>query len=151
MKKIIDLFNKYRELVVYIVFGVLTTVVNLITFYSLESITDVSYLINNAIAWVAGVIFAFITNKIFVFRSKSWKLSVAGKEAVEFLSARIFSFGVEELGLWLLVDIIGLASFSMVIFGFDITGELIAKVILAIVVVIMNYVFSKLIIFKKKN
>lgn len=151
MKKVIDLFKKHRELIVYLIFGVLTTAVNLATFYAMESLTDISYLINNAVAWVVGVVFAFVTNKIFVFESKSWNPSVAGKEAVEFLGARLFSFGVEELGLWLLVDIIGLASFSMVIFGFNISGELIAKVILAIVVVIMNYVFSKLIIFKKKN
>lgn len=151
MKKVIDLFKKHRELIVYLIFGVLTTAVNLATFYAMESLTDISYLINNAVAWVVGVVFAFVTNKIFVFESKSWKPSVAGKEAVEFLGARLFSFGVEEVGLWLLVDIIGLASFSKVIFGFDISGELIAKVILAIVVVILNYVFSKLIIFKKKS
>lgn len=151
MKKVIDLFKKHRELIVYLIFGVLTTAVNLATFYAMESLTDISYLINNAVAWVVGVVFAFVTNKIFVFESKSWKPSVAGKEAVEFLGARLFSFGVEEVGLWLLVDLIGLASFSKVIFGFDISGELIAKVILAIVVVILNYVFSKLIIFKKKS
>ncbi len=151
MKKILDLFNKYRELIVYLIFGVLTTAVNLATFYAMESLTGISYLINNAIAWVVGVIFAFITNKIFVFRSKSWKPSVAGKEAIEFLGARIFSFGVEEAGLWLLVDVVGLASFSKVIIGFTVTGELIAKIILAVIVVILNYVFSKLVIFKKKS
>jgi putative flippase GtrA len=151
MKKVIDLFKKHRELIVYLIFGVLTTAVNLATFYAMESLTDISYLINNAVAWVVGVVFAFVTNKIFVFESKSWKPSVAGKEAVEFLGARLFSFGVEEVGLWLLVDIIGLASFTKTILGFNISGELISKVILAIVVVILNYVFSKLIIFKKKS
>jgi putative flippase GtrA len=151
MKKVIDLFKKHRELIVYLIFGVLTTAVNLATFYAMESLTDISYLINNAVAWVVGVVFAFVTNKIFVFESKSWKPSVAGKEAVEFLGARLFSFGVEEVGLWLLVDLIGLSSFTKTILGFNISGELISKVILAIVVVILNYVFSKLIIFKKKS
>lgn len=151
MKKILDLFNKHREIIVYLIFGVLTTAVNLATFYALERFTDISYLINNAFAWVVGVIFAFITNKIFVFRSTSWKPSVAGKEALEFLGARLFSFGVEEAGLWLLVDFIGLASFSKIIFGFLVTGELVAKVILAVIVVILNYVFSKLVIFRKKS
>ena len=151
MSKILGLLNKHREIIVYLIFGVLTTAVNLATFYLMETVTDISYLINNGIAWVVGVIFAFVTNKIFVFQSKSWKPSVAGKEAAEFLGARLFSFGVEEVGLWLLVDIIGLASFSKVIFGFAISGELIAKVILAIVVVILNYIFSKLVIFKKKS
>ena len=151
MKKIIDLLKKYRELIVYLIFGVLTTAVNLLTFYALESITDISYLINNAIAWVAGVVFAFVTNKLFVFRSKSWKPSVAGKEAVEFVSARLLSFGVEEAGMWLMVDILGFSAFSKILLGFTITGELIAKIILAVIVVIMNYVFSKLIIFKKKS
>lgn len=151
MKKIFDLFDKHREIIVYLIFGVLTTAVNLATFYAMENITDISYLVNNAVAWVVGVIFAFVTNKIFVFRSKSWKPSVAVKEGIEFLGARLFSFGVEEIGLWLLVDIIGLSSFSKVVFGFELSGELISKVILAIVVVILNYIFSKLVIFKKKS
>lgn len=151
MSKILGLLNKHREILVYLIFGVLTTAVNLATFYLMETVTDISYLINNGIAWVVGVIFAFVTNKIFVFRSKSWKPSVAGKEAIEFLGARLFSFGVEEVGLWLLVDVAGLASFSQEILGFNISGELISKIILAIVVVILNYVFSKLVIFKKKT
>lgn len=150
MNKITNLLNKYKEIIVYLIFGALTTTVNLATFYIMENATDISYLINNAIAWVVGVIFAFITNKIFVFRSTSWNIRKVGKEAVEFLGARLFSFAVEEIGLWLLVDIARMSEFSKVIFGFNITGELIAKVILAVIVVILNYIFSKFFIFKKK-
>lgn len=150
MNKITNLLNKYKEIIVYLIFGALTTAVNLATFYIMENATDISYLINNAIAWVVGVIFAFITNKIFVFRSTSWNIRKVGKEAVEFLGARLFSFAVEEIGLWLLVDIARMSEFSKVIFGFNITGELIAKVILAVIVVILNYIFSKFFIFKKK-
>jgi putative flippase GtrA len=70
-------------------------------------------------------------------------------EGGEFLLARVFSFLVEEAGLWLLVDILGFDSFSFKIIGITITGALIAKVILAVVVIILNYFFSKFIIFKK--
>ena len=74
MTKIKDLIVKYRELLLYLIFGVLTTLVNFLTYWIFTKILgEELYLINNAIAWVVGVIFAFVTNKLFVFESKSWK------------------------------------------------------------------------------
>lgn len=151
MTKIKDLIVKYRELLLYLIFGVLTTLVNLVTFWLFTGILgEELYLINNAIAWVVGVIFAFITNKLFVFESKSWNSKIAGKEFIEFVGARLFSFGVEEGGMWLFVDVLGFGEKSLTLFGFTITGQIIAKLVLAVVVVILNYFFSKFIIFKRK-
>lgn len=154
MNKIKELYQKYKEVIVYIIFGALTTFVNLAVFYVLELLfgnETTSYLYNNAIAWIAAVIFAYVTNKLFVFNSRSWKMSVISKEILEFLGARIFSFAVEEAGLWLFVDILSFGNLSFNLLGFDITGGLIAKIVLAVIVVILNYFFSKFIIFKSKK
>lgn len=151
MTKIKELIIKYRELLLYLIFGVLTTLVNFLSFWIFTKILgEELYLINNAIAWVVGVIFAFVTNKLFVFESKSWKTKTAGKELVEFVGARLFSFGVEEGGMWLFVDLFGFGEKSLTLFGFTITGQIIAKLALAVIVVILNYFFSKFIIFKRK-
>ena len=98
---------------------------------------DSCYLDANTIAWVAGVIFAFITNKLWVFESKSWKPAVALKEFVSFTGARIFSFVIETLMMFVFVSIMSL-------------DEMLSKLIVGVVVIILNYIFSKLFIFKKK-
>ncbi len=152
MNKIKELVIKYKEIVLYAVFGVVTTIANLLAFLLSDFILGQDlYLVSNAIAWIVGVIVAFVTNKLWVFNSKSWKLKVFLKEFSEFVGARIFSFGVEEAGMWLFVDVIGFDEKSLNIFGFVITGIWIAKVLLSVIVVIMNYFFSKFIIFKKKK
>lgn len=152
MNKIKELFIKYKELIVYVVFGVLTTVVNFVVFWIFSKILgDDLYLVNNAVAWVISVIFAYVTNKLWVFDSKSWALKIVAKEVVEFVAARLFSFGVEEGGLLLFVNVLGFDEYSVTLFGFEITGQLIAKVILAVIVVILNYFFSKFVIFAKKK
>ena len=108
-------------------------------------------LINNAIAWIAGVVTAFVTNKLYVFNSKSWKPKIAIKEFAEFTGARLFSFVFEEVGMWIFVTVLHFSDKSLSVLAFDISGQLIAKILLSIVVVAMNYFFSKFIIFKKKK
>lgn len=159
--KIIDKFFT-KEIVTYIIFGILTTAVNLLTFYIFKKIFisvgwngifneivpenskivelfsgGSDYLDANLIAWVVGVIFAFVTNKLFVFESKSWKPAVAGKEFAGFVGARVFSLGVEMLGMFVMVTLLT-------------WNEFIAKIIVGIAVIILNYIFSKLLIFKNK-
>ena len=152
LKKIKILATKYKELILYVVFGVLTTLVNFAVFWIFTKILGENlYLFNNAVAWVAGVIFAFVTNKLFVFESKKWNTKTIGKELPEFVGARLFSFGVEEGGMWLFVDALGFGEKSLTLLGFTITGQIIAKIALAVIVVILNYFFSKFIIFKKKK
>ena len=95
MTKIKELFFKYKELIVYLIYGVLATVVNFFAFWCFTKLFgEDAYLLNNALSWVVSVIFAFVSNKIFVFESKSWAFKTAGKEFIEFVGARLFSFGV---------------------------------------------------------
>ena len=149
--KIKELIIKYKELIIYVLFGVLTTVVNLSVFALFSLILgDERYLITNVIAWFAAVVFAFITNKIWVFESKSWNARVLAKEVPSFFSARIFSFIFEEAGLFFLVDILSMGELSVKILSFEISGELIAKAIVGVLVVVINYVFSQLVVFRKK-
>ena len=152
MNVIKDILKKYKEPILYVLFGGFTTVVNFLVFYLMNRAAgEEFYLVNNIIAWLAAVIFAYITNKLWVFESKSLAVKTVFKELAEFFSARIFSLGVEEGGLWLFVDKLGFDSFSFSVFGFEVTGKLIAKLVLAVIVVILNYFFSKFIIFKKNK
>ncbi len=152
MTKIKELFFKYKELIVYLIYGVLATVVNFFAFWCFTKLFgEDAYLLNNALSWVVSVIFAFVSNKIFVFESKSWAFKTAGKEFIEFVGARLFSFGVEEGGMWLFIDLLGLGDNGITFFNISISGQIIVKIILSVIVVIINYVFSKFIIFKNKN
>lgn len=146
------LFNKYKELISYVFFGVLATVVNLVSFKIFDAILGENlYLITNVVSWLITVIFAYFTNKLWVFESKSWKANVVVKELIGFFGARIFSLVVEEAGLWLMIDLCHMGNISWNILGFGINGNMIAKIIMQVVVVILNYVFSKLVIFKHKK
>ena len=152
MKTITTIFIKYKELITYIIFGVLTTLVNFFAFWLFTKILGENlYLVNNAIAWVVGVIFAYVTNKLFVFESKSWNLKLVTKEITGFLGARIFSFLVEEGGMFLFISVLGLGEKSLELLGFTITGQFIVKLLLAVIVVVLNYVFSKFFIFRKQE
>lgn len=131
-----------RETILYVVFGVLTTVVSYVVglacYYTLPLESALLNVISNCISWVAAVVFAFITNKIFVFESKSWAASVLLHEIPTFLSARLLSLGVELLGMWLLVDCAHIP-------------YAISKILMNVLVILINYVLSKLVIFKKKT
>ncbi|HIU69206.1 MAG TPA: GtrA family protein [Candidatus Scubalenecus merdavium] len=146
------LFLKYKELISYVFFGVLATIVSILSFKLFDVLLGPDlYLLSNVISWIITVIFAYFTNKIWVFESKSWKANVLVKEIVSFFGARVFSLVVEEAGLWLMIDQMDMGGISWDILTFSISGNMIAKIIMQVVVVILNYVFSKLIIFKKKK
>ncbi len=146
------LFNKYKELINYVFFGVLATIVSIGSFKIFDVILgEHLYMISNVISWIITVIFAYFTNKLWVFQSKSWKPNVVVRELIGFFGARLFSLGVEELGLWLMIDKMNIGTIGFEILDFDVNGNLIAKVIMQVVIVILNYIFSKLIIFKKKD
>ena len=152
MKTIKNLIIEYKELIIYVIFGVCTTLVNFLTYKLFNVILgEKFYLVSNIVAWFVSVVFAYVSNKLFVFESKSWELKLVLKEVSSFFAARVFSFLVEEAGLFLLVDIVGMKDFSFEIFGFALSGNMISKVALAVVVVVMNYFFSKFVIFRKKD
>ena len=123
-----NLFNKYKEVISYLFFGVMTTLVNFVSFWAFNKILGESlYLISNVIAWVISVVFAYVTNKLWVFESKSWKFRVLLKEVPEFFAARVFSLCVEECGLWLLVDKLGYVSFHFCYLNLKLQVSLLQK------------------------
>ena len=150
MDKIKKILN--RETVLYIIFGVATTVVNYVVFYLLYNVlwNQSHSLAANAAAFVAAVIFAFVVNKLFVFESKSWSMNTLKREIPSFLAARIGSFGIEEAGLFLCEKVLKLGGVIAITLGGVVLDWItVVKVALAFVVVALNYVFCKLFIFKK--
>ena len=150
MDKLKKLLN--RETILYIVFGVATTVVNYIVFHLLYNVLwhQNHSLAANAAAFVAAVIFAFVVNKLFVFESRSWDATTLKREIPSFLGARIGSFGIEEAGLFLAEKVFKLGGVIAITLGgtaFD--WITVVKIALAFVVVALNYVFCKLFVFKK--
>ena len=148
-EKLMSLIEKVvsKEVFNYLLFGVMTTIVNMIVFKIFKDRMDV--LIANVIAWVAAVIFAFVTNKLFVFESKSWALKVLAKEIPSFTGARVLTLGIEELGLFVMINLLHLE--KVLTIPSVVSGEMVIKLIIAVVVVVLNYIFSKLIIFRKKE
>ena len=150
MDKIKKLLN--RETVLYIIFGVATTAVNYVVFHLLYNVLwhQRNSLTANAAAFVAAVIFAFVGNKLFVFESRSWNADTLKREIPSFLAARIGSFGIEEAGLFLAEKVLKLGGIIAVTVGsLSLDWITVIKVALAFVVVALNYVFCKLIVFKK--
>lgn len=121
-----------KELFWYVVFGTLTTIVNIVVYFALEYI-GVNYIISNIIAWFLSVLFAYVTNRIWVFESKSPDIL---KEMVLFFSGRIFSGVLDTALLYLFVDILTL-------------GNTFSKIAVEIIITILNYLLSKLIVFKE--
>ena len=142
MRKI---FN--RELLVYFICGWLAVFVNYGVFWlALRILGNDRVLLVNVIAFVVATVFAFCTNKLLVFQTKGRGMQAAMRELVLFFAARITSFGVEELGLWICKDYLHAGRYTL----FGLNGILISKVVLLGVSAIMNYLFSKFVIFKKK-
>ncbi|MGO3913805.1 GtrA family protein [Enterococcus viikkiensis] len=124
------------EVFVYLFFGGLATVVNIVTFAFAYQIFHFNWPISNAISWICSVLFAFVTNKLWVFQSKTVGFKALTWEFSKFLFARILSFGMDMACMYLFIDMLH-------------TGNLVAKLITQIVVVVANYIFSKVFIFKK--
>ncbi len=141
------IFNILKnETGVYLFYGVLTTVVNYLSFTLGVYFLGYNHiLIVNTISFVLATVFAYVTNKLFVFKSKSWKWSSLKVEILSFFSARIFSYFFEQFGLYLSADIFHLEKY--LILGFD--GVFITKIGLSFAVVILNWGVSKFFIFKK--
>ena len=139
-----------REAASYIFFGVLTTLVNIVVYKAANAALGKDlYLVGNVIAWVIAVAFAYVTNKLWVFESKSWERRLVARELRQFVAARLFSLGVEELGLYVMIDLLAFGGFKWIILGYPLSGEDLAKYVMQAVVILLNYVFSKLLIFRK--
>ena len=159
--------KKFQELFWYFVFGVLTTLVNLVTFALLDKLINAKWpvkvfkwdfdlfdLFINVIAWVVAIVFAYVTNKLFVFHTKGNVL----KEFISFVVARLFTFFAFELGLFSLSIMVMENALNMPkddlflsFLSFDVTNKYLVKLFIAVFVVVANYIFSKLFIFKKEK
>ena len=133
MKKI---WQTYQEYIVYLIFGVLTTLVNYAIYFICRDYFAIHYSVSNVIAFAIAVIFAFITNKLFVFHSSNIKLNYVYKEFISFVSLRIVSMLVETLLLVVFVELLKVDDGLM-------------KIIVSIGTIVLNYVFSKWITFRK--
>ncbi len=146
------LYKRSRIAILMCVSGTLTTLANIVTFVVCTDLFgDEHYVFNNAAAWFVCMVVAFVTNKLWVFSSKSWKLNVAGKEFIEFAIARLISFAFEEIGLILFVNFSRFGQSSFSFFGYQMTSQVIIKLILSVGVVISNYLVSKYWVFKVNN
>lgn len=144
MKKIKELVLRYREIISYLFFGGLTTVVSWGSYALFERLFNLSINASNLLSWILAVAFAYVTNKIFVFQSKEKTAKGLFKEIGLFLSSRVFSGLVEIVGVPLLVW----CGLNQTIFGIE---GMVSKIVVSIVVVILNYILSKLLIFKTKK
>lgn len=137
MKIILELAKKYRSFILYAVFGVFTTIVNLVVYHLCYYEAGMSNLLSNVFAWVMAVTFAYLTNKSWVFESKSWSWSVLRVEVPAFVSCRLATGFMDLAIMYFSVDILGWHAMLM-------------KFLSNVLVILLNYVFSKLVIFKKR-
>ena len=136
MEKLKALLVRYRDVIVYLVFGVLTTAVNYIVYLPCYNILGLSGSASNAIAWLGAVAFAYLTNKPFVFRSFDWSAKTVIPELTKFVGCRVGSGVLETAIIFLTVDWLGWNGNVM-------------KLLTSILVVVLNYIGSKLLVFKK--
>jgi len=136
IQSILLLFKKHRETISYLFFGGLTTLVNWVVYFPLTQWLGFSASLSTLIAWIVAVLFAFLTNKPFVFHSHDWSWKVTGPEFVKFVGCRAGTGFAEFLLMLITVDIL-------------MWNNLIMKILVSILVVILNYVGSKLLVFRK--
>ena len=132
------LLEKYWDVLTYLFFGVLTTAVNYSVYLPCYNWLHWSAGLSNVLAWVVAVAFAFVTNKPYVFKSHDWSKAVVLPELSKFVGCRIASGVLETAAVWLFVDLLHR------------NGNWV-KIIISVLVVILNYIFSKWIVFKKKE
>ena len=136
VQKVRQLVEKYWDILSYLFFGVLTTVVNYVVYLPCYNTLGLSAVVSNGIAWAVAVAFAYLTNKPFVFKSNDWSAKTVIPELSKFVGCRVGSGLAESLILLVAVDLLGW------------NGNL-WKLLTNVLVVILNYIGSKLLVFKK--
>lgn len=132
--KIVIIFNKYKEVILYLIFGVLTTAVNILIYALFARIISLNIFFANVIAWILSVLFAYLTNRKYVFKSKNQgKL----KEVISFYICRLLTFAFDMLLMYILIFIMTL-------------DDMISKILVNVIVIILNYIFSKSVVFNQE-
>jgi len=134
ISKIKDLMIKYKSIIAYLIVGGMTTLVNFVVYYFDLLVLDMPYKLNICVAWVAAVVFAYFPNKYIVFESKEKGKGIG--EFIKFVGSRITTLLFELVAMFLFIDIINIP-------------EAISKVVVAVFIVILNYILSKLVVFRK--
>lgn len=134
INNLIKLYKKYEETIMYLIMGALTTIVNIVSYYIFTRLFKIDYQVSNVMSWVVAVLFAFITNKIYVFKSKGDIKS----EFIEFIKYRVGTLVLEVILFKVMLDMLNI-------------NDLIVKIVINIIVIVLNYIFSKLFIFKEKK
>lgn len=137
MEKFKELYIKYKEIILYVIFGGLTTVINY-AIYALMVLLKIDIYTSNITAWIGAVLFAYLTNRKMVFNSEAKGKKSVIIEILSFYGSRVFSLAVETGLLFVCVSLMGM-------------NEWITKLVLQVVVIVLNYIFSKFIVFRKKK
>ena len=137
-EKITHIYNRYREPVLYIIFGGLTTVLSVAVYAAFTELFSWDELLANVISWIIAVMFAFITNRIWVFHSEEKGIIPVIRQMMAFGSGRVATLIIEELILWVFVKQLAF-------------NGLVIKIVAQVLVIVLNYVISKIWIFKKKS
>ncbi len=135
LRKLYPLYQKHKAVLLYLFFGGLTTLISIGSFIAFDTVLDIHPLLANILSWVCAVSFAYVTNRIWVFSSKATG-KAAVQEGISFVSGRLLTLGFEELILLVFVQLLALNSTLI-------------KVLAQLGVLILNYVISKLFVFKK--
>lgn len=136
LKRLRKLIEQYWDILSYLFFGVLTTAVNYVVYLPCYNLLQLSAAVSNVIAWVIAVAFAYLTNKPFVFRSHDWSAKTVVPELTKFVGSRIASGALETGIIFLTVDCL-------------LWNGNVMKLVTSVLVVIFNYVASKLLVFRK--
>ena len=136
IKKLLSLYKKYEEIINYIVVGGITTVISILSYFLIRTIlksdTSLNVQISTVFSWIVAVTFAYFANRIFVFKSNNSKKI----ESVKFITSRIMSLLIEMLVMLILTDVLKI-------------NDKIAKILVQFIIVVLNYLFSKIFVFKK--
>ncbi len=135
----INIYKKNKEIINYLIFGVLTTVVSFVVYFIFAKVFKIDEVISNVISWFFSVLFAFVTNKLYVFESKETGKKTLLKEIISFYLARLFTGVVCDLGV-----------FALMVKTFKI-NDVLSKLVTQVIVIVLNYVLSKLIVFKQNK
>ena len=147
-----NLYRQHEEGINYLIFGFLAFVLNYVLYILFRKIPGVDYLIATALSWVLTVVFAYWTNRTFVFKSKNTGAANLFREFMSFIGARVATEFLELLLMFLMVDVAGMGNWGLSLpFGYVLAGENIAKLIGQAVVILTNYFLSKLWIFKEQK
>lgn len=136
MKKIIYIYNKNKQIINYLFAGIATTIFSFLSYYLFSRLVFQDYKLANIFSWIFTVLFAYILNKCFVFNTKSYCRKATFIEMMDFFRFRIVTLLIDMTSMMFLIEVLNL-------------NDLISKALVQIIILFLNYVFSKHFVFKK--